>query len=228
MAKAKTKIPVTCTGSRSVDPASLVPFQQNLKTLMKPDFERLKRALEQYGFTAPVFVWEGKILDGHQRLHVLLKMLNDGYTLEGGQVPVVDVQAASEKEAREKLLLFASQYGQISDETLYEFLNTNDLSFDLLEPMINLPHVDPLLFRQGYGKDDAPRAPMSEFQRPTFKDDGKAPPTPDEKYFYIEYYEKDAEFKELVELLGEHMRTSHEIEPAFFADLLRTHLKGTP
>lgn len=118
-----------------VEPSALVPYQRELKTLTDAGYAQLKASMEQYGFTAPILAWKAAngellILDGHQRLRVLQR---EGWTVAGG-VPVVTVEAASEREAAEKLLVIASQYGTLDKPGLFEFATHYQLDiaeFDL-------------------------------------------------------------------------------------------------
>ena len=101
---------------------SLVPFQRELKSLDEGRYAQLAQSLRRFGFLVPIFVWraangDNLILDGHQRLRVLLR---EGWQVDGG-VPVVTVEATTEREAAERLVVIASQYGVVERQGLYEF-----------------------------------------------------------------------------------------------------------
>jgi len=105
-----------------VQARDLIPFQRELKSLDESRYAQLAQSMRRFGFLVPVFVWraangERLILDGHQRLRVLLR---EGWQVEGG-VPVVTVEAETEREAAEKLVVIASQYGAVERQGLYEF-----------------------------------------------------------------------------------------------------------
>ncbi len=125
-------------------------FQGNLKELQESEFKKLSKSIEKYGFKIPIFVWNNKILDGHQRVFVLKKQ---GYN---GTIPVVRLEAKNIKEAKELILLINSRYGKITDEGLYEFIETGDLDFDELKELVDLPEIDLEDFEMGYYKDDVP------------------------------------------------------------------------
>lgn len=118
-------IPCTCDPDgrlERVTPDRLRPYQRELKALTDAGYAQLKASMRRYGFTAPMLVWRAAdgellVLDGHQRLRVLER---EGWTVDGG-IPVVAVEAASEREAAEKLLVIASQYGTLDKQGLYEF-----------------------------------------------------------------------------------------------------------
>lgn len=145
-----TSIPCTCDPDgrlRRVEMEAITPYQGPLKTLHQDQYNKLKASMERYGFFAPLFLWagHGAILDGHQRLHVLER---EGWTVEGG-IPVVEIEAADEKDAAEKLLLLSSTYGKIDPQGLYEFAELH--AVDLREFVLpDLPDFDLDMFQAEY------------------------------------------------------------------------------
>ncbi len=85
-------IRVTCKAAASIPVGKLEQFQGNLKTLPKGQYQKLRRTIERDGFSFPVFVWRRRgryhIIDGHQRVYVVKKMLEEGYRLPGKRLPV--------------------------------------------------------------------------------------------------------------------------------------------
>jgi hypothetical protein len=146
---AKT-IPCTCDLEkrlRRVVLADLQEFQGNLKTLHQDQYAKLKASMEAKGFFAPIFVWAGHeaILDGHQRLHVLA---GEQWEVDGG-IPVVEIEAADEKDAAEKLLLLSSTYGKIDPQGAYEFTEKHGISLvDFTMP--DLPDFDVPMYKQAF------------------------------------------------------------------------------
>ena len=102
------KIQITCTGSGVKPIEQLRDFQGGLKTLRPEQLGKLKRSILKYGFTFPVFTWQDKILDGHQRLFATKELVKEGYEID--DIPVVEIEAENKKEAGEKLLALNSQY----------------------------------------------------------------------------------------------------------------------
>src|SRR4030095_460274 len=145
-------VKVTCRTSDSLPLEKIIPFQGDLKTLSKIDYEKLKAAIIKYGLSFPSFIWQkngsAKCLDGHQRSHVLSEMRKEGWKIPS--VPVVYVDAKNEKEAKEKILLLSSQYGRYSEESLYGFIETSGLDFKALDFVIDLPQINMKDFAQGY------------------------------------------------------------------------------
>jgi ParB family transcriptional regulator, chromosome partitioning protein len=119
----------------------LKPFQRDLKELSEQAYAQLRDSMEQYGFTAPMLAWRDDetvwVLDGHQRLRVLDR---EGWTVHGG-VPVVCVEAETQKEAAEKLLVIASNYGDVDKQGLYEFGAHYEVDLEAFD-LAKLPEVD--------------------------------------------------------------------------------------
>lgn len=151
----KRKIEIKCTGAATAKLEDLVPLQGKLKALDAARYRKLKRALLEHGFSFPFFVWkrpkkeDGKggasrhdlcILDGHQRDRVLRRLKAQGY--EVPPLPIAFVEAKDETEARKKILLLSSQYGQMSEDSLMEYLKESDLEFDEILDTADLPQID--------------------------------------------------------------------------------------
>ncbi len=130
----KKEIKITCKGTDYIPFEDLQEFQGEIKILTEEAKEKLKKSILKYGFTAPFFVWKSKILDGHQRKAVLQELQYEGYKIPS--IPVVDIQAKDEKEAKEKLLRIASQYGFFNQEELMDFINNLDYE------EIEIPDID--------------------------------------------------------------------------------------
>ena len=166
------QIEITCDQDgrlRRVPLGDLHRFQGMLKTLSVGEYDKLKASIIKYGFFVPVFVWKNRILDGHQRLFVIEK---EGWELAGG-VPVVDIEAETETEAAEKLLILSSTYGKVEPQGLYEFTQTHDISlaeFDLPDlPDFDLESFKDEFYDEEEGDEgaadevpDAPEVPISQ------------------------------------------------------------------
>ncbi len=153
------QIRITCTGADMVDVDALEHFQGELKTLSDKEYRKLRQSIARKGFSFPVFVWRDKagrlkVIDGHQRLNTLREMLKDGYVLDGGRVPVAYIDAASEKDAKAKVLLAASQYGRYDEESVYRYIGEAGLDWGELKLEIDLPQISMGKLAAGYFKDD--------------------------------------------------------------------------
>lgn len=137
----------------------LSPLQGDLKDLDRENFGKLKNSILTRGFFVPLFLWKDpkggmKLLDGHQRMRVLGSLREDGFVID--KVPGVMINAANEKEAKEKILLITSAYGRIAPQGLYEFLVNNEIDPNLLNTDIKLPDLKSDLFLDAFFKDGMP------------------------------------------------------------------------
>ncbi len=135
-------IKIKCKGSRLVDLSTLKIIQGELKDLSPMNHIKLRKRITEKGFDAPFFVWRDKILDGTQRKKVLDLLIEEGWTIEGGKVPVCDIKAQNLNEAKDRLLGFVSMYGKVTQDGVSEFLASIE------EPdleTIELPGVSELL-----------------------------------------------------------------------------------
>jgi len=135
----KKQIKITCKGHTTMPIEALENFQGNLKTLDPEQEAKARQSIIKHGFAFPVLVWDSKIIDGTQRLFVVRKMLKEGYTI--AEIPVCPIEAKDDKEAAEKLLVFNSRYGRITETGIMEFAKNFRLDLGAL-PEIHIPEID--------------------------------------------------------------------------------------
>lgn len=137
-------IQIRCEGTRRVDIDDLTPFQGGLKDLDKKDYEKLKKEILETGYAFPIKVWkespDNKIFGGHQTLRVLKTMRATGYEIP--PVPVEDVSAKDEAEAKRRILQDASSYGKVNSDGLEEFLHNAKFSLEFAADSFRLPDVN--------------------------------------------------------------------------------------
>jgi hypothetical protein len=140
-------IRVTCTGAATLPLEKLLPLQGELKTITPDRAAKLRASILRHGITFPFFVWRNGdknfIIDAHQRDKVLQGLQTEGWTVP--PVPVAWIEAADEKEAREKILLCNSQYGQMNESSLGAFITGSLLDISTLEAEtagLPLPLID--------------------------------------------------------------------------------------
>ena len=155
-----TDIKITCKCQKYIPIEKLQNFQGNLKDLRADELGKLKRSILKHGFSFPVFVWDDFILDGHQRIFAVRELLKENYTI--GNIPVVEIEAASKTEAAEKLLLLNSRYAKITDEGLYEFLAEHSVDLAEIKDDLVLPEIDLDKFVTGWSGDDGNQEPAPE------------------------------------------------------------------
>ncbi|HEU4344389.1 MAG TPA: ParB N-terminal domain-containing protein [Candidatus Binatia bacterium] len=120
------------------------PLQGGLKTLPREKYKKLKKSILRHGISFPFFTWKhgGKlyILDGHQRDKALLRLQRIGYKIPA--LPIDFIEAKNETEAKEKILLLSSQYGEMTEESLLEYIKGADLDLEDLEETVDLPTLN--------------------------------------------------------------------------------------
>lgn len=92
------------------------------------------------GFTAPLFIWQDKILDGHQRKIALESLHYDGYTVP--EIPYVEIDAKDEIEAKKILLTYISQYADVQRTGLQDFISNIGMTAIELSDFTSLPYLD--------------------------------------------------------------------------------------
>lgn len=138
-------IKVAVEAKKTLPLGKLEPFQQDIKTLSKEQYEKLRTNILKNGFSFAVHVWQNKgknyIIDGHQRIFAVKQLVDiEGYEMP--PVPVAVVKAASFKEAKRKVLAGASLYGRVNQTALQEFLESNELDFESVVAQFDLPDIN--------------------------------------------------------------------------------------
>lgn len=144
-------VEIKCQGATTIDLEDLNEFQGNLKELSHKNYNKLKKEILTHGFSEPVSVWidDGvtHLLNGHQRVRVLMGLRDEGYYIP--KVPASIVEASDMREAKEKVLALTSQYGEITDYGLYEFMDRAKLDYSILENY-RFPELDLEKFKEGF------------------------------------------------------------------------------
>ena len=170
---------ITCDVQHVAELEELHDFQNEMKTLSTENYLKLRREIEEVGFSFAVHVWEsvGKlyILDGHQRVACVRRMLSET-PLERVLIPIVKVSAKDYAEAKRKVLGAASQYGEFQSDGLLKTLNEANLDIpDAFEhfnlPTVNFSDLIPLKFEEktvepSEKKDDQQKRFIIEVQFP--------------------------------------------------------------
>lgn len=118
------EIKIKCKGSSTRTLDQFQDFQGALKELSAENYEKLKNQIIELGFSEPVSIWTNEnqtwILNGHQRIHTLQKMTEEGYTIPS--IPVSEIEADNIQQAKKKVLALTSQFGKINEDGLREFM----------------------------------------------------------------------------------------------------------
>lgn len=146
MTETKLEVVVKCKGSRLLDIDEMHEFQGDLKDLSTQDYEKFKKIVLRHGYSYASHVWldpktnKWMLLDGHQRKRLLTRMRAEGYFIP--LLPVVEVEADSWEQAKEKLLAGTSQYGKMTEQGLYEFITDAKIDPALLDTHYRLPGIE--------------------------------------------------------------------------------------
>lgn len=145
-------VEIKCHTGHNLDIENVQPFQGDLKKLTKVNENKLKKKILELGYSEPISIWEHKgknyILNGHQRIAVLRKMRDDGYSVP--EIPVSKVEAKDMKEAKKKVLSLTSQFGEITEEGLFNFVDEAGIEFSDLDSL-RLPEIDLEKFANEFG-----------------------------------------------------------------------------
>lgn len=132
-------------------------IQANLKELTKQDYDKLRESLIQNNFMMPFTVWQDGdtlwILDGHHRQKVLQTLMADGYTIPE-RLPANFIECKDKHDAAKKVLIYSSIYAKITDDGLYELISQNEIDFEEVKKLIDLPNVNLDYFEEYYIKDN--------------------------------------------------------------------------
>lgn len=147
----KGKIRVRVEGADTINIEALRVLQGDLKTLSKDNYEKLRMSILKFGIISPFHVWKGDsnwILDGTQRYHTILSMIKEGFDCP--KLPVVWIEAENEAEARRQLLSLVSQYGELQEQGLYEYMHISEISIGELKETFHNPEIKMDMFEASY------------------------------------------------------------------------------
>ena len=127
-------ISIACETKDTMKLDEMTVLQGNLKARDDSDYEKIKTSILKYKFSFPFFIWydekdkKNYLVDGTGRYQTLCKMQKEGFIIP--DLPIVFIQAADKKEAKQKLLRLNSQYGKMSRESVLEFAEDIELNFE--------------------------------------------------------------------------------------------------
>lgn len=123
----------------------------NFKELSKESYQKLKNSIVKNSFVESFKCWQNGealyCLDGFHRCKVLDILDSDGYDVpDKFRADFIDCK--DKKEAKKMVLIYSSIYAKTQEEGLYEFVQ--DLNWDELTEVIDIPNIDLELFKEGY------------------------------------------------------------------------------
>ena len=123
---------ITCDTKDTLPLSALTEFQGGLKKRTDDDIKKIEKSIHDYGFATPFFVWKNggknKVLDGHGRLQALKHMAAQGEEIPA--LPVVYIDCANEAAAKNLLLRICSTYGEMTAQTVRDFIKELEIAFD--------------------------------------------------------------------------------------------------
>lgn len=146
-------IRVSCEGADLLPYTKILEYQGNLKELSKENYEKLKQSILKHGFAEPITAWNDKdkirCANGHQRLRTVKNMVEqEGYKCP--DLPVNWVHPKDEEDFARIVLSLASQFGQVTDDGLYQFAAEHNIDIQELNEMYRFPEIDMNAFGDSY------------------------------------------------------------------------------
>lgn len=104
------------------------------------DLTKLKNSIVNDGFCFPMYVWAGHryVIDGNGRNLALNELQNEGYEI--CDIPIVEIQAETKNEAKQRVLQASSTHGQVSQLSFTQF--TADMNIADISDKINFDNID--------------------------------------------------------------------------------------
>lgn len=156
---------ITCETKDTLPLSALTEFQGGLKKRTADDTKKIEKSINDYGFATPFFVWRhdgiNSVLDGHGRLQTLKEMQQRGENIPA--LPVVYIDCANEAAAKNLLLRICSTYGEMTAESVKDFLGGLEINLEeikLPDGLLDLSAV--LQDDDTKNDDDAPAARENE------------------------------------------------------------------
>ena len=126
---------ITCDTKDTLPLSALTEFQGGLKKRTADDTKKIEKSINDYGFATPFFVWKhdgiNSVLDGHGRLQTLKEMQKRGEEIPA--LPVVYIDCPNEAAAKNLLLRICSTYGEMTVESVLEFVGDTDIELEDLQ-----------------------------------------------------------------------------------------------
>ena len=124
-------VTILCKAADELALDDMVEFQGGLKHRGPEEIRQMITSIEKYGFSFPFYVWKhdgkNKCLDGPGRLLALAEMRKQGWELP--LFPVAYIDATDEADAKQRLLRVNSQYGQMTVDSVLEFVGDMEVDF---------------------------------------------------------------------------------------------------
>lgn len=130
----------------SCNVGDLVEFQNDIKILTEAKYKMLANEIVTTGFAFAPHVWVNPtdsklyLIDGHQRIKVLKRLISNGYNIDS--ITVIPVMAENYTEAKRRVLQGASQYGEFSEANLKSYIRENNFSLEDINASFSFDNID--------------------------------------------------------------------------------------
>src|SRR5574344_1847024 len=158
---------ITCETKDTLPLSALTEFQGGLKKRTADDTKKIEKSINDYGFATPFFVWKhdgiNSVLDGHGRLSALKEMQQRGEEIPA--LPVVYIDCPNEAAAKNLLLRICSTYGEMTAQTVRDFIKELEIAFDDIRLPCGTIDLSPLDKKK---MDDTKKTLRQQFLVPPF------------------------------------------------------------
>lgn len=143
--KSENILKTTVKGAGTLALNDLTPLQGELKTLERANYEKYRKSFIDHGISFVTHIWKHKgknnIIDGHQGRFTLRKMRDEeGWKIP--PIPVAYVEAKNIEEAKLKVLVAASEFGTMTEQSLFDFMKKADIPYDEIVASMALTAID--------------------------------------------------------------------------------------
>lgn len=144
--------------------------QENFKEWINDGDTKLIESILKYQFIDAFKVWEhdGKLfcLDGKHRYLDLMKVLELGHNVPD-ELPATFIQCENRQEAAELVLVYSSNYAKITQQGLFDFVNSNEIDLSAMKEIINISDFSMERFEQKFdlfdtGSGEEPHVDVNE------------------------------------------------------------------
>jgi len=129
VANQKKILKINCEGTQYINFNEQNEFQEDIKGITKEDLEKLKESIRTKGILMPQFLWkyQGKwwLLDGHQRKKAFSELQKEGWYIP--RVPIVEIFAKTKQEAKDRVLVFISQHGNVDEKKVQLYIKKYEI-----------------------------------------------------------------------------------------------------
>lgn len=119
---------IKCESPTTMLLSEMTPFQGDLKKRSAKDVDGLIESLTNDGLIMPFAIWKNAngnfILDGHGRREAIMRMMLSDSSLASQVFPTIEINAATEEDARKALLQISSNYGKVTKQGAINFTRT--------------------------------------------------------------------------------------------------------